>query len=48
MDSISLFLSDSPVILPIIFTVLVSAMVVAGSYAYRVNKQIDRERQENA
>lgn len=48
MNTISVFLSDSPAILPIIFTMLVSVMAVAGSYAYRVNKQIDKERQENA
>ena len=41
MNSISVFLSDSPAILPIIFGVLVTAISVAGGYAYQVNKAIN-------
>ncbi|MGP5144514.1 hypothetical protein ACTXPD_19005 [Vreelandella alkaliphila] len=44
MNSISVFLSDSPAILPIIFGVLVVSISVAGGYAYQVNKAIDAKR----
>ncbi|WP_193084730.1 hypothetical protein [Halomonas sp. 3F2F] len=44
MNSISVFLSDSPAILPIIFGVLVVAVSVAGGYAYQVNKVIEAKR----
>ena len=47
MNSISVFLSDSPAILPIVFAVLLTAVSVAGAYAYRVNKQINKERQSH-
>ena len=47
MNSISVFLSDSPAILPIVFAVLLTAVSVAGAYAYRVNKQINKEGQSH-
>lgn len=44
MNSISVFLSDSPALLPIVFAVLVAVVSVAGGYAYWANKQINAER----
>lgn len=44
MNSISVFLSDSPAILPIIFAMLLTVVSVAGAYAYRANKKIDKKR----
>lgn len=42
MNVIDALMSGTPVILPIIFTVLVSATTVAGVYAYRVNRQLNK------
>ena len=44
MNVIDALMSGTPVILPIIFIVLVSATTVAGIYAYRVNKQLNKKR----
>lgn len=43
MSFIDTLMSGTPVILPIIFTVLVSATTVAGIYAYRINRQLNKK-----
>ncbi len=43
MNVIDALMSGTPLILPIIFTVLVSATTVAGIYAYRVNRQLNKK-----
>ncbi len=43
MNVIDALMSGTPVILPIIFTVLVSATTVAGIYAYRINRQLNKK-----
>ena len=44
MNVIDALISGTPLILPIVFTVLVSVATVAGIYAYRVNKQLNKKR----
>ncbi|WP_193085472.1 hypothetical protein [Halomonas sp. 3F2F] len=44
MNVIDALISGTPVILPIIFTVLASATTVTGIYVYWVNKQVDTAR----
>lgn len=43
MNVINALMSGTPVILPIIFTVLVSATTVAGIYTYRINRQLNKK-----
>lgn len=43
MNVIDALMSGTPVILPIIFTVLVFATTVAGIYAYRINRQLNNK-----
>lgn len=42
MNVIDALMSGTPVILPIVFTVLVSVTTGAGIYAYRVNRQLNK------